>query len=150
MGRVHSLTVPGRYDRIRHVCSFVADGAAEAGFDKDSIFQVELACDEACTNIIEHTYKAEDVGSISISWQIKSRRFVVTIRDSGKNFDPTRVPSTETPPVPQGAAHDDDVRVGGLGLYFMRTLMDKVTHKYVRGRGNVLVMEKKLPGGKKP
>lgn len=142
-----SLTVPGRYAEIRHICDFVAQGASQAGFDDDAIFQVQLACDEACTNIIEHTYEAEDAGSIQISWEIDRHNFKVIIEDNGKRFDPGAIPPAPVPPAPLqlGESDDYDVKVGGLGVYFMRKLMDKVTFDYTEGSGNVLTMVKRLP-----
>jgi serine/threonine-protein kinase RsbW len=71
MASPKKLTIPGRFDRIREACDFVIEGAEEAGFDPDEVFRIQLACDEACTNIIEHAYGAEDVGEIRISWEIK-------------------------------------------------------------------------------
>lgn len=141
------LTVPGRYTEIRHICDFVAGGAAQAGFDDDDIFQVQLACDEACTNIIEHTYEAENAGSITISWEIGRQYFKIIIRDHGKRFDPGDIPPAPIPRTPvQVESEDDfDVKVGGLGVFFMRKLMDKVTFDYAEGRGNVLTMVKRLP-----
>ncbi len=147
MDKKDSLTVPGRYNEIRHICDFVAEGAAQAGFDEDAIFQVQLACDEACTNIIEHTYEAENAGKIQISWEIGRRTFTIIIEDSGKRFDPGEIPPAPVPPtaVRVGQEEDYDVKVGGLGVYFMRKLMDKVTFHYNEGSGNVLTMEKRLP-----
>lgn len=141
------LTVPGRYAEIRHICDFVAHGAAEAGFDDDAIFQVQLACDEACTNIIEHTYEGEDGGDITISWEIGGQYFRIVISDSGKRFDPGDIPPAPIPSAPVQVQEDDefDVKVGGLGVYFMRKLMDRVTFDYEEGSGNVLTMVKQLP-----
>jgi serine/threonine-protein kinase RsbW len=141
------LTVPGRYTEIRHICDFVADGAAQAGFGDDDIFQVQLACDEACTNIIEHTYEAEDAGKITISWEIGRQYFKIIIRDNGKRFDPGDIPPAPVPRAPVQVDDEDDfdVKVGGLGVYFMRKLMDKVTFDYAEGSGNVLTMVKRLP-----
>ena len=46
------LTVPGRLQEVRRVCQFMRDGAHAAGFGEDALFQIELACDEAVTNIL--------------------------------------------------------------------------------------------------
>jgi anti-sigma regulatory factor (Ser/Thr protein kinase) len=146
MGTENSLTVPGRYREIRRLCKFVGKGAQRAGFDEDSIFQIELACDEACTNIIEHTYGGEDEGSITVSWQIEKRRFVVIIKDHGGRFNPERIPPPPMPPEPASTNNEFDLQVGGLGVYFMRQLMDTVDFSYKAGTGNVLKMEKALPG----
>ena len=61
------LIVPGRYDQIQVICEFVAGGARDAGLNADAVFHMELCCDEASTNIIEHAYGAEDVGEIRVT-----------------------------------------------------------------------------------
>ena len=144
MGKQGSLTVPGRYSQIQRLCNFVGEGARQAGFDEDDIFRVQLACDEACTNIIEHTYAGEDQGTITINWKIEARRFVIKIEDSGERFDPAEIPPPPPmpPPPPEG---DFDIQVGGLGVFFMRELMDAVTFSYEEGEGNVLTMIKQRP-----
>lgn len=140
MGLRKELSVPGRYDQIRRLCAFVGEGAREAGFDDDAVFQVELACDEACTNIIEHTYEGEGVGEIQVTWQINTDLFTVIIRDYGPRFDPSGIPS---PAVPPDLDDIEELPVGGLGVFFMRRLMDKVTFDYHQGKGNVLTMVKR-------
>ena len=149
MGKKRSLTISGRYKEIKHACEFVSEGAAHAGFDEDAIFQVQLACDEACTNVIEHTYQAEGVGDITLSWEVRGDKFIVVIEDKGHPFDPDDIPPAPVPPLPIDASVEDDLKVGGLGVYFMRKLMDKVTYSYREGSGNVLTMIKQLPGKKK-
>lgn len=144
MGREKSLTVPGRFAEVQRLCAFVSKGARQVGFDEDSIFQIELACDEACTNIIEHTYGREDKGEITVRWQVKQGSFVVSIEDSGQPFDPGQIPPPPSPPRPS-PKDEFEIQVGGLGVFFMRELMDEVEFSYRAGQGNVLTMEKQLP-----
>lgn len=144
MGDKKSITVRGRYTEIRQICEFVSEGAARAGFDEDAIFQVQLACDEACTNIIEHTYRKEDAGDITVSWEIETRAFVITIKDSGEQFNPRQIPPAPVPPSPFDE-EEFEIKEGGLGVYFMRKLMDSVNYAYKKGIGNILTMKKKLP-----
>ena len=157
MAQTDSLTVPGRYDQIQYACDFISAGARLAGFDSDTIFQLQLATDEACTNVIEHAYGAEDVGSLVISWHIQAEDFVVRIRDHGRAFNPDNVPLPVIPQPPpkdnlQATAtidteldHEFEIKVGGLGLYFMRTLMDDVEFRFDHDNGNTLTMTKRLP-----
>lgn len=135
-----SLTIPGRYEQIQEVCEFVASGAQEAGFDEDTIFQLQLATDEACTNVIEHAYGGEGVGNLRIDWRINGHDFAIIIHDNGRSFNPEDVPA------PSGREENNlDLRVGGLGLYFMRNLMDKVSFQFNESHGNILTMTKRLP-----
>lgn len=142
MGQKRKLIVPGRYDKIKNICDFVSDGAREAGFGDDGIFQVQLACDEACTNIIEHTYGGEGEGEITVTWKVGNEHFTVIIKDNGDRFDPTDIPP---PPVPPELKEEHDLQVGGLGVFFMRKLMDRVTFAYEKGAGNILTMSKRIP-----
>lgn len=138
MASSNKLTIPGRYDRIREACDFVVAGAETAGFDPDEIFRIQLACDEACTNIIEHAYGAEDAGQIWVSWQKKPGAFIIEMRDNGRAFQPEEIPS---PSVPDSSDDVDELKVGGLGLHFMRTLMDEVKFSFDE-EGNQLIMIK--------
>jgi serine/threonine-protein kinase RsbW len=146
MGVKHVLTVPGRYEEIQKICQFVADGAADSGLDETAIFHIELACDEACTNIIEHAYEGEDKGKIHISWQLKGTTFTITFHDNGRSFNPETVPKPTLPPTssdPTAPPDIDNVKVGGLGIHFMRQLMDDVQFQFDEKVGNTLILVKK-------
>ncbi|MGH2537372.1 MAG: ATP-binding protein [Candidatus Promineifilaceae bacterium] len=132
---------PGNFDVVGEICAFVALGAQRAGFESEDVFHIELACDEACTNVIEHAYGGENRGHIHVAWEHNKRRFSVTIRDHGRPFEPAEVPE----PLPPGAEDDlDRLKIGGLGLHFMRRLMDEVRFSFDPAGGNSLVMVKYL------
>lgn len=133
---VRTLTVPGRYDSLESTCRFVAAAAEAAGLsDRDSA-HCQLAVDEACTNIIEHGYRGEGRGDIRLRCDIEPNALTITIRDAAKYFDPDSVPH------PNLRAPLDEIRIGGLGLYFMRNVMDAVEFSYEEG-GNKLVLVKR-------
>lgn len=140
MGTHSQLIVPGRYDQIRGICQFVVEGAQQAGLNEDAIFQVELACDEACTNAIEHAYGGEDKGELIILWSYDQKAFTITLFDQGQTFDPQSVPQPNLPLADEPA----DLKVGGLGVYFMRKLMDKIEYQLDADKGNKLIMSKFL------
>jgi serine/threonine-protein kinase RsbW len=141
MGIKHVLTVPGRYAEIQKVCQFMANGATESGLTQSALFHIELACDEACTNIIEHAYGGEDVGEIRASWQFDGVAFVMTLHDNGRSFNPDSVPK---PNLPASTNQDvNDIKVGGLGIHFMRQLMDDVQFTFDAKTGNTLTLVKK-------
>lgn len=135
------VTIPGRHDRVIDACKFIIAGAEQVGFGPDELFRIELACDEACTNVIEHAYGAEDQGPIRVSWSFTDGVFVVTIHDEGQYFDPDSVPEPNIPSRPEDF---DQLKIGGLGIHFMRTLMDEVQFHNDEHGGNTLVMIKYL------
>lgn len=140
------LTVPGRYKEIKRICEFVAAGAAQAGFDENTIFHMELCCDEASTNIIEHAYGEEGIGNILISYKVGNEDFTIVMRDNGEAFDPSSVPPPPAIANNEASAEEltSQLRIGGLGLHFIRNLMDEVYFTSDRLHGNELVMVKKL------
>lgn len=139
----HVLTMRGRYSNVPEICEFVVAGARTAGLDEGALFHIELACDEACTNIIEHAYGGEDLGDIEVHWWVNNDHFGITLYDNGRSFDPNDVP---TPAISEFSATDgpDDLQVGGLGIHFMRTLMDEVRYTFDPVKGNQLTMTKQL------
>ena len=139
MGQARQLMVPGRFERLTEIAAFVTQAAREAGLNDDEVFHVEMAVDEACSNVIEHAY-ATQTGDIDLACSCPAAgQFEVVIRDSGQPFDPGEipVPNVGTP------ADLDNLNEGGLGLYFIRKLMDEVRFEYVPGHGNRLTMLKR-------
>ncbi len=143
----HSLTIPGRYDAIRTLVQFIAEGAKDAGLDDDTVYHLELCCDEAATNIIEHAYGEESVGDIVASYEFSGDAFTITLRDTGTAFEPEAV-TPPTMPDNLNTLNDEDLneqlRIGGLGLHFIRQLMDSVTFYFDPEVGNTLVMVKQI------
>jgi anti-sigma regulatory factor (Ser/Thr protein kinase) len=130
------LSVPGRYDRLEQICNFVSEAAEAAGLDETASNRCQLAVDEACTNIIEHGYAGEDRGHIEIVCQPEPGELIITIHDHAPPFDPAAVPE------PRLNVEVEDIGVGGLGLYFMRQVMDAVEFSHEDG-GNTLVLIKR-------
>jgi serine/threonine-protein kinase RsbW len=139
MGQPRRLTVPGQFEQLAQIAEFVTRAAREAGLTDDDVFHVEMAVDEACSNIIEHAY-ADCSGDIDLACRSSAPgAFEITIHDSGRSFNPDLVtaPNLGTP------ADLEDLNEGGLGLYFMRKLMDEVRFEMVAGQGNTLTMTKR-------
>jgi serine/threonine-protein kinase RsbW len=137
----NEVTIPGRYERVIDACNFIVAGAEQVGFGANELFRIELACDEACTNVIQHAYRGEDKGSIRVSWHFSGGAFTITIIDQGQYFDPDSVPA---PNIPADPADIDELKIGGLGMHFMRSLMDEIQFSNDVGHGNQLVMVKYL------
>jgi anti-anti-sigma factor len=138
---------PGRYDQIRRLCHFVITGANEVGLDNKALFQVELACDEAATNIIEHAYGGEDKGNIRVTLRVADGAFVVEMQDTGTPFDPAAVRPVTTI---KADTPVEEVGIGGLGLHFMRELMDELYFSFGEAEGNQVTMVKWLPDHSSP
>lgn len=133
------LVVPARYDRIKQACSFVVDAAESAGLDESAVFHCQIAVDEACTNIIEHGYKGEDRGEIEVACHVDPGVLRIELVDRAPPFDVTRVPE------PQLNLPIEETTIGGLGIYFMKKMMDEVSFEHRNGV-NRLVLVKRRAG----
>ena len=92
-------TFPGRLDKLADISLFVVQAAEEAGLDDSGVYAVELAVDEAATNIIEHAYQGEDRGEICCSIEVNRDGLKVILQDWGSPFDPKKVPSLPLEPL---------------------------------------------------
>jgi anti-sigma regulatory factor (Ser/Thr protein kinase) len=137
MDAERKLTFPGRFDSLAPISEFVTRAAEAAGLDERAVYAVQLAVDEASTNVIEHAYGGEGRGEIEITCSISSDGLTVTLRDHGPHFDPESVPS------PDLHATLEERNARGLGLYLMRQLMDEVRFDFASDSGNILLMVKR-------
>lgn len=131
------MAVPARYDRIKQVCSFVVDAAETAGLDESAIFHCQIAVDEACTNIIEHGYKGEDKGQIEVICRVNPGEIQIELIDRAPPFDVTQVPD------PQLHRSVEEAAVGGLGIYFMKKMMDEVSFEHTNGTNRLVLVKRK-------
>jgi serine/threonine-protein kinase RsbW len=132
-----SRIFPGRYESLASIGQFVRAQALQSGLDEKAVYQVEMAVDEACSNIIEHAYGVETEGEISLTCRNSTEGLTVILRDSGKPFDPKTVNS------PELTAELEERESHGLGLFFIREWMDQVQYDYTPGVGNILTMFKR-------
>lgn len=105
--------------------------------DQETIDDLKLAVDEACSNIIKHGYAGMNPGSIIVSLQLESDQVVITIIDFGHAFEPASVPK------PDISASEDYDEIGGFGLYFIYQTIDSVNYESGEA-GNRLTLVKKL------
>jgi serine/threonine-protein kinase RsbW len=101
----------------------------------ETVFDLKLAVDEACTNVIEHGHQGMDPGSIILSFRIEPDRILVSITDFGHIFEPGEAPR------PDVEAALDDRPLGGLGLYLIYQTMDNIDYQSSE-EGNTLTFTK--------
>lgn len=121
---------------IPRIIEFVVEWLENQGLSKYS-FPLETAVDEASTNVIKYAYGGA-AGFFEIDCDVEGQDIVITIRDRGKAFDPGSVPQ------PDIGADLEDRKIGGLGIYIMRKMMDEVKYSFDERHGNRLEMRKKI------
>ena len=127
---------PSKFEALDPMREFVCQAAEDAGMDEGESYKIQLAMDEACSNIIEHG--GEEVGEeqLEITCTDADDRLMIMIRDHGEPFDPTSAPA------PDLVADIKHRKIGGLGIFLMRRLMDEIRYEQLGEAGNVLTLIK--------
>ena len=132
-----TTTVANHADEIGRVAQLTREFGAAHGLASDAIHDLCVAFDEVLSNIVKYAYKDEGRHEISVRLTLAGASLVAEVIDDGKPFDPLAAPA---PPL-HGSISERPI--GGLGIYFVRKLMDEV--RYARHEGkNVLTMTKRI------
>ncbi|HZT79477.1 MAG TPA: ATP-binding protein [Gemmataceae bacterium] len=115
--------------------AFVEAACQVAGFDGAAAHAVVLAADEASNNIIRHAHRNDGGKLFHIRIYLSADAVEVQLIDEGPPFDLSAVPELDP----------GELRVGGRGVFLMRTLMDEVSCQPYGARGNLLRLVKRRP-----
>jgi serine/threonine-protein kinase RsbW len=121
----------------------VSEMAMGVGFSASQVRSIVLATDEAITNVMRHAYQSSPDRPIQIAFY---RGHSHTPDDGGESLE-IRIVDHGTPLDPQRLVgrHLDEVRPGGLGLHFIREIMDSVTYRHVGGRNSLRLIKSLTP-----
>jgi serine/threonine-protein kinase RsbW len=97
----------------------------------------ELALEEVFMNVVMHGASADKVPRVEVSVALGDGALTLTVEDDGPAFDPLAVAA------PDVTASLDERRVGGLGVFLVRRMMDSVSYHRV-GTRNQLRMTKQV------
>jgi len=132
----YELKIPSQSDNLAIIRDVVAKVASRIGFDTDEASKIELAVDEACTNVIKHAYANNSNQMIEVSIKVDQKKLIIIVADKGKGFNPDKIK------LPDLNESIKEGRKGGLGLCLIKTLMDKVEFEIKPGLKNQVKMIK--------
>lgn len=114
------------------------------GFGWRDVLEVQLAVEEACTNIVLHAYEGR-AGIICVSMGVEEDKLKIMIEDVGPPFDPTKHMAMHR-------LNQDNIEgavdiggpgpVGGWGIGLIRALVDEITYERCHGK-NIFCLVKK-------
>jgi len=135
MDQSFELTIGSDIEKIPLVSARLEDTMEAYGFSPEEILDTQLAVEEVITNVIVHGYKKTG-HEIHLSCRFTGDHIEINVADSAPRFDPLSIPE------PELDADIDERRIGGLGIYLVRQVMDTVSYRYENGR-NILTLEKR-------
>jgi len=124
------LRIPARAEWVAVARLAAAAVGSRMRFSVDEIDDLKLAIAEACTSCMQ---RSEAIENIDIRWDVNPNELRVTVSGDG------RAPKLESV-----KAQNDETKVGGLGVFLIRALMDHVEYELHPSRGARLVMTKQV------
>lgn len=132
----------GEYRHLKAIAEFVLAEARNLPFDNKELYAIELAMDEAASNVIDHAYEGEGLGVLDLSVESNNNQLTIVLEDHGRPFDPASVSLPDiTSPLELRTER-------GLGVYTMYKLMDSVEFDFSDPGINRLIMTKKVKSTK--
>lgn len=118
-----NMTFPARMDSLMPSLSFVNACTESSSFHKKRAREIELCLEEVLVNIIHYAYP-ESPGEMGISCGLaEDGTMVIEVTDQGVPFD---ILSVEKPNI---TANVDERHIGGLGIFFVKQLMDDIQYR---------------------
>lgn len=125
------LEVSGNIENLSRVSSFVGNSMLKFGLSDYEQFQIQIAVDEAITNIIKHGNLGER-NKIQVKCQKSENEIKIVIEDKGEPFDPTKAE--------QKSLSNDSEK---MRVYFTKKNMNESRYEFKDGK-NVLTLIKRI------
>jgi serine/threonine-protein kinase RsbW len=131
------ITTDARLENLPRLLAAAEEACVAAGLEEAGRFDVHLAVEELCMNVIKHGYKGLPPGELTLRFGVGNAGLTVTVADRAPLFDPVGAPA------PDLESDWSERRMGGLGVHMVRQVMDAVRHEPRPGGGNVVTIEKR-------
>jgi sigma-B regulation protein RsbU (phosphoserine phosphatase) len=129
------LRLPARPERLTLVRAVVQRTAESTGCGAELCQKLVIAVNEACMNVIQHAYKGDGAGQFTLEAWKNKQQLVFRLTDQAAPADLDKIRPRQL----------DDIRPGGLGVHFIREIMDDYRMGHLPGgRGNYLEMIKNI------
>ncbi len=139
MAEIYRMTRAAYLESLENFRGFIRQHcAALPGINAAFLYDIQLAVDEACTNIITHGYADMDPGSIIVDLEVAPDKITVSLTDFGHSFEP------DSSPIPDTTTSVEERAAGGFGIFFIRQSMDRMDYR-VTEDGNTMVLTKYIP-----
>jgi serine/threonine-protein kinase RsbW len=131
-----TLKVPALAEYIDLVRLTLYGIASKMKFSFEDIEDMKVAVSEACNNAVLHAYGGED-GSIEVLFVASGDELSITVRDFGRSFTDE---SNQSPSLHGKSI--EEIQSGGLGLFLMQALMDRVEVQHESGTAVILTKKR--------
>jgi len=130
------IELPGTAEQLDSVIGFLSSFWADAGLPPGGQFPFELSLEELFMNVAMHgSAGAETPRTVVLALRADGTTVTTVIEDDGVAFDPLNAPP------PDLESDIEDRPIGGLGVYLVKEMMDRVDYARVDGRNRVTLVK---------
>jgi serine/threonine-protein kinase RsbW len=139
------IQTPGHGSYLSYIRTIVGDLARQVGFPEEEVAKIEMAVDEACSNVVEHAYESRKEWrwkhrdpEIRLDVRAEDGRLIIEINDHGQHFDFASYSPADI------ESRIKEMKPRGYGIFIMRKFMDEVHYSSDDNTGNTLRLVKYL------
>ncbi len=130
---MREITVTPSSDKVAEITEFLEGILTEANVPAKIISQTDIVTDEIFSNIAQYS----GATSATVGCMLSEKSLTLRFSDNGKQYDPTETPEPDT------TLSADERKIGGLGIFMVKKIMDTVSYEYMDGL-NILTVIKNL------
>ncbi len=132
----YSITMQASMENLPKVKSFVNEKLDMTETPKKVRMNIHLSVEEIFTNICSYAYKT-GVGDVTIEIELNDNKDTISITfvDTGIPYNPIEKPA----PVVKGGAGTR--KIGGLGIFITKKLMDNMSYEYINNENRLTIMK---------
>jgi len=132
-----TLRIPNSFDALSAAAEDTTRFLEENSASSDTVFAANLAIEELVTNIVKYGYDDTGAHEILIVLSVRDNKLSIEISDDGHEFNPFDQPEPDT------TLPAEERPIGGLGIHFVRNLLDGYAYHRTEGR-NIVTLSKNL------
>ena len=132
-----TLTLKNDLAELTRAAEAIETHGESRGWPARWVMNATLSLDELITNIVSYGYRDREEHEILVTLTEKDEALVVVLEDDGIAFDPF-----SAAPEPDLEAGVEERRIGGLGVYFVKSLMDEVAYERRDGRNRITLIQR--------
>lgn len=132
-----TLRIPNTFDALTTAAEETTRFLEENSASPDAVFAANLAIEELVTNIVKYGYDDSAAHEIVIALSVLNNELRIEISDDGHEFNPFDQPEPDT------TLPAEERPIGGLGIHFVRNMLDDCAYCRTDGK-NIVTLSKKI------
>jgi len=132
-----NIILKNKFSELKKMSDEVDSFVKTNSLDDEVKHDIKLVLDEIITNIISYAFDDDNEHEISVKIYIDNNKLSINIEDDGRPFDPLEYPQPDT------SKPLEERDIGGLGVFFVRELMDEIEYER-KEKKNILTITKSV------